>query len=64
MAVFERDDITITDLSAEGPPAPQLMSAAKIATIDAAGATKRGKSTAKSARMLLAAIGRELGFRD
>jgi hypothetical protein len=36
----------------------------KIATIDAADATKLGKVSAASLRKVLAAIGRELGFRD
>jgi mRNA interferase MazF len=55
-------DVPVTDLSLAGLPAPSLIRAAKIATIDAADATKLGKVSAASLRKVLAAIGRELGF--
>lgn len=57
-------DVSITDLALAGLPAPSLIRAAKIATIDATDATKLGKVSAASLRKVLAAIGQELGFRD
>jgi len=57
-------DFPVTDLSLAGLPAPSLIRAAKIATIDAADATKLGKVSAATLRKVLAAIGRELGFQD
>ncbi len=55
-------DVPVTDLSLAGLPAPSLIRAAKIGTIDAADATKLGKVSAASLRKVLAAIGRDLGF--
>lgn len=57
-------DVPIADLSLAGLPAPSLIRTAKIATIDAADATKLGKVSAASLRKVLGAIGRELGFGD
>jgi len=57
-------DVPVTDLPLAGLPAPSLIRTAKIATIDAADATKLGKISAASLRKVLAAIGRELGFQD
>ena len=57
-------DVPVTDLPPAGLPAPSLIRTAKIATIDAADATKLGKVSAASLRKVLAAIGRELGFQD
>jgi mRNA interferase MazF len=57
-------DVPIADLSLAGLPAPSLIRTAKIATIDAADATKLGKVSPASLRKVLAAIGRELGFGD
>jgi mRNA interferase MazF len=58
------DDVSVTDISLAGLPAPSLIRTAKIATMDAADATKLGKVSAASLRKVLAAIGRDLGFRD
>jgi mRNA interferase MazF len=57
-------DIAVADLLLAGLPAPSLIRTAKIATIDAADATKLGKVSAASLRKVLAAIGRDLGFQD
>ena len=57
-------DVPVTDLPLAGLPAPSLIRTAKIATIDAADATKLGKISAASLRKVLATIGRELGFQD
>ena len=56
-------DVPVTDLSLAGLPAPSLIRAAKIATIDAADVTQLGKVSAASLRKVRTAIGRELGFR-
>ncbi len=55
-------DVPVTDLLLAGLPAPSLIRVAKIATIDAADATKLGKVSAASLRKVLATIGRDLGF--
>ena len=57
-------DVPVTDLELAGLPAPSLIRAAKIATIDAADATRLGRVPAVSLRKVLAEIGRELGLRD
>ena len=57
-------DVPVTDLALAGLPAPSLIRTAKIATIDAADATKLGRLSAASLRKVLAAIGRYLGFQD
>ena len=57
-------DVPVTDLALAGLPAPSLIRTAKIATIDAADATKLGRLSAASLRRVLAAIARELGFQD
>jgi mRNA interferase MazF len=56
MAVFEQGDVSVTDLALAGLPAPSLIRTAKIATIDAADATRLGKVSAASLRKVLAAI--------
>ena len=53
MAVSRQGDVPVTDLSLAGLPAPSLIRAAKIATIDAADATKLGKVSAASLRKQL-----------
>jgi mRNA interferase MazF len=55
-------DVPITDLSLAGLPAPSLIRAAKIATIDAADATKLGRISTASIRKVLEVIQRELGI--
>lgn len=57
-------DVPVTDLALAGLPAPSLIRTAKIATIDAVDATKLGRISAASLRKVLAAIGRNLRFRD
>ena len=57
-------DVPVTDLSLAGLPAPSLIRTAKVATIDAADATKLGRISAASLRKVLEAIGRNLGFQD
>ena len=56
-------DVPVTDLALAGLPARSLMRTVKIATIDAADATRLGKISAASLRKVLQAIGRELGIR-
>ena len=56
-------DVPINDLSLAGLPAPSLIRASKIATIDAADATKLGTISAASLRKVLASIRQELGLR-
>ena len=63
IAIFRQGDFQGTDFSPAGLPAPLLIRAAKIATIDAADATKLGKVSAASLRKVVAAIGQELGLR-
>lgn len=53
-------DVPVSDLSLAGLPAPSLIRTAKIATIDAADATKLGKISAASLRKVIAKIGRNL----
>ena len=55
-------DVPVTDISLAGLPAASLIRTAKIATIDAADATRLGRISAASLRKVLAAIGRDLGF--
>lgn len=55
-------DVPISDLSLAGLPAPSLIRTAKIATIDAADATKLGKVSTASLRKVIVEIGRNLGF--
>jgi mRNA interferase MazF len=57
-------DVPVTDLALAGLPAPSLIRTAKIATLDAADATKLGRLSAASLRKVLAAIGRDLAFQD
>jgi len=57
-------DVPISARSLAGLPAPSLIRTAKIATIDAADATKLGRISVASLRKVLEAIGRNLGFQD
>lgn len=57
-------DVQVTDLSLAGLPASSLIRTAKIATIDAADATKLGKVSAATLRKVLAALRQDLGFQD
>lgn len=57
-------DVPVSDLSLAGLPAPSLIRTAKIATIDAADATKLGEVSAASFRKVIKAIGRNLSVRD
>lgn len=54
-------DVAITALSRAGLPAASVIRPAKIATIDAADATKLGTITEAQLRQVLAAIGQALG---
>ena len=56
-------DITVANLSGAGLPAPSVIRAAKLATIDATDATKLGQISAPLLRKVLRQIGRELGMR-
>lgn len=55
-------DIAITALSRAGLPAPSVIRPAKIATIDAADATKLGTISAAQLRRVIRGIGRDLGM--
>jgi mRNA interferase MazF len=55
-------DVAVTSLSGAGLPAASVIRGAKIATIDAADATKLGKVSAAQVRQVLGGIGRELGL--
>jgi len=57
-------DVPVTDLQRAGLPAPSIVRTAKVATIDAADATKLGRVSAASLRKVLEAIGRNLGVRS
>ena len=57
-------DVPVTHLALAGLPAPSLIRTAKIATIDAADATRLGKISTASRRKVHQAIGRDLGFQD
>jgi mRNA interferase MazF len=56
-------DVPVTDLELAGLPARSLIRTAKIATIDAADATKLGTISAASLRKVLDAIRRTLGVK-
>ena len=55
-------DVPVTGLVLAGLPAPSVIRTAKIATIDAADATKLGNVSAACLRKVLAAIGGDLGL--
>jgi mRNA interferase MazF len=55
-------DVAVTSLSGARLPAASVIRGAKIATIDAADATKLGKVSAAQVRQVLGGIGRELGL--
>ena len=57
-------DVVITTLSRAGLPAPSVIRAAKIATIDASDATKLGTISAVMIQQLLDQIGHTLGMTD
>jgi len=56
------NDVAITNLSEAGLPAPSVIRAAKIATIDAADAAKLGRISAAQLRKVIHQVGRELGL--
>jgi len=55
-------DVAITNLSEAGLPAPSVIRAAKIATIDATDATKLGRVSAAQLRKVVTRVGREIGM--
>ncbi len=57
-------DVAITALSRAGLPAPSVIRPAKIATIDAADATKLGTISAVVIQQVLDLVGRTLGVTD
>jgi mRNA interferase MazF len=57
-------DIAITALARAGLPAPSVIRPAKIATIDAANATRLGTISASLLQRVLDRIGRTLGTDD
>ena len=54
-------DIAITNLAEAGLPAPSVVRAAKIATIDATDATKLGRVSAAQLRKVVDRVSREIG---
>ena len=54
-------DVAITNLAEAGLPAPSVIRAAKIATIDATDATKLGRVSAAQLRKVVDRVGREIG---
>jgi mRNA interferase MazF len=55
-------DVTISNLSIAGLPAPSVIRTAKIATIDAADASKLGTISAAQLKLVLNGIGKNLGI--
>ncbi len=55
-------DIEVKSLGGAGLPAPSVIRTAKIATIDAADATKLGRISMPQLKQVLEEIGRNLGF--
>ena len=53
-------DVAVGNLRAAGLPAPSLIRTAKIATLEAADATKLGRVGAATLRQVLAKVGAEL----
>jgi mRNA interferase MazF len=54
-------DVAITSLAAAGLPAPSVIRAAKIATINASDATRLGKVSAAQLRRVIDRVRREIG---
>ena len=57
-----RSDVSITDLSAAGLPAPSVIRIAKIATIEAKDAVRLGRVSASAFKKVLANVATELGL--
>ena len=55
------DDVPVADLKLAGLPVPSVIRSAKIATIDAADASKLGRVSAGQVRRLTGKIGQRLG---
>ena len=55
------DDVPVADLELAGLPVPSVIRSAKIATIDAADASKLGRVSAGQVRRLAGKIGQRLG---
>jgi mRNA interferase MazF len=55
-------DLSVSNLGMAGLPAPSVIRTAKIATIEAADATKLGKVSASLLKQALRRIARELGL--
>jgi mRNA interferase MazF len=55
-------DVTVSNLSVAGLPAPSVIRAAKIATIDAADASRLGKISAAQLKLVLSGMGKRLGM--
>jgi mRNA interferase MazF len=58
------DDVAIANLSQAGLPAPSVIRAAKIATIDATDAIKLGRVSAAQLRKVVDRLGREIGVTE
>ena len=54
-------DVEVNNLAAAGLPAPSIIRTAKIATIEAADATRLGKVSPSLLRQVMSRIGQELG---
>jgi mRNA interferase MazF len=55
-------DLSVSNLAMAGLPAPSIIRTAKIATIEAADATKVGRIGAALLKQSLRRVGQELGF--
>ena len=55
-------DVPVRNLAAAGPPVPSVIRTAKLATIEASGATKLGKVPAALFRKVAMRLGHELGL--
>jgi mRNA interferase MazF len=56
------DDVAVNNLASAGLPAPSVIRAAKIATIEASDATRLGKISAALLKQVTGTLGRELGI--